>query len=477
MTEQAHPTSHNQPEYSVSELSHALKRTVEDAYSFVRVRGEISGLKQAASGHVYLNLKDKESVLNAICWRGVASRLNFAPEDGLEVICTGRITTYGARSNYQMIVEHMEPAGVGALMALLEKRKKQLAKEGLFDASRKRPLPRFPTKIGVITSPTGAVIRDILHRLEDRFPCHVMLWPVLVQGDEAASQITAAIKGFQTFSSPPDLLIIARGGGSIEDLWPFNEENVVRATAACTIPTISAVGHETDTTLIDFASDQRAPTPTAAAEMAVPVKTELLQGLMETEHRISNVILRLLHEKSRHVEGLVRGLPTPMRLLEMKTQQLDMGYERLRSALPQLINQKQLQLVNTSSRIQHPKALLQQAEQRLQNGATQLRHSLQTGLERFSHKLSLTASQLQADRVLRRIDQRLERLQGLARLLDSFHYKKVLERGFALVRNKEGDVISDSSSLRDAGVGTVEFADGTIEVSVDGVDRQGELPL
>ena len=249
-------SSHNQPEFTVTEVSQALKRTVEDAFGHVRIRGEISGYKRAPSGHVYFSLKDERSVIASVCWKGTALRLPFTPEDGVEVICTGRITTYGGRSQYQLVVESMEHAGVGALMALLEKRKQQLAKEGLFATERKKDIPFFPKVIGVVTSPTGAVIRDILHRLEERLPCHVLLWPVLVQGDEAAKQITSAIQGFNALDEEgdiprPDVLIVARGGGAIEDLWPFNEEIVVRAAAASDIPLISAVGHETDTTLID----------------------------------------------------------------------------------------------------------------------------------------------------------------------------------------------------------------------------------
>jgi len=270
----------NLPEYSVSELSQALKRTVEDTYPYVRVRGEISGFKRAASGHLYLALKDESAVLDGVCWRGVAGRLGIRPEDGMEVVCTGKLTTYPGRSKYQIVIEAMELAGEGALLKLLEDRRKKLAAEGLFDEARKKPLPFLPDVIGVVTSPTGAVIRDILHRLNDRFPRHVLLWPVLVQGEGAAAQIAAAIEGFNRIAPGgrvprPDVLIVARGGGSLEDLWAFNEEIVVRAAAGSVIPLISAVGHETDTTLIDYASDRRAPTPTAASEMALPVRADL----------------------------------------------------------------------------------------------------------------------------------------------------------------------------------------------------------
>ena len=273
MSESAENSRVNVPEFSVSELSHRLKRSVEESFAWVRVRGEISGFKRPASGHLYFALKDADAVLDAVCWKGQAARLGVKPEDGLEVICSGKLTTYPGRSKYQMIVERMELAGLGALMAMLEQRKKKLAAEGLFDAERKRALPYLPRVIGVVTSPTGAVIRDILHRLHDRFPTRVLLWPVLVQGEGAADQVARAIAGFNALPADgpvprPDILIVARGGGSLEDLMAFNEESVVRAAAASRIPLISAVGHETDTTLIDFASDRRAPTPTAAAEMA-----------------------------------------------------------------------------------------------------------------------------------------------------------------------------------------------------------------
>ena len=313
MSDKSPDLTTNLPEFSVSELSRALKRTVEDSYPYVRVRGELSGFKRAASGHLYMTLKDENAVLDAVCWRGTAGRLSIAPEDGLEVICTGKLTTYPGRSKYQIVVEQMEMAGEGALLKLLEDRRKKLAAEGLFDDARKRALPFLPDVIGVVTSPTGAVIRDILHRLSDRFPRHVLLWPVLVQGDGAADQVTAAIEGFNGIAAGgpmprPDLIIVARGGGSLEDLWAFNEENVVRAAAASDIPLISAVGHETDTTLIDFASDRRAPTPTAAAEMAVPVRAELQAAVLDNERRMVAAMHRMVDDRRLRVDGLARGV-------------------------------------------------------------------------------------------------------------------------------------------------------------------------
>src|SRR5947207_2665579 len=328
----------NQPEYTVSELSQALKRSIEDGFSHVRVRGEISGFKRHGSGHCYFALKDTDAVLDAVCWRMTAIRLALRPEDGMEVVCTGRLTTYPGRSKYQLVVDAVELAGRGALLKLLEERRQRLAAEGLFAAERKRKLPFLPAVIGIVTSPSGAVIRDILHRLADRFPRRVLLWPVAVQGEGAAAQIAAAIQGFNRLAaggpvSRPDLLIIARGGGSLEDLMPFNEEIVVRAAAASVIPLISAVGHETDTTLIDHASDRRAPTPTAAAEMAVPVRLDLIGEVNAKTARLSGGLSRLFTSHRQNLAGLARGLPDPQDLLGAAAQRLDDRTERLRLSI------------------------------------------------------------------------------------------------------------------------------------------------
>src|SRR5215213_676457 len=303
----------NLPEYTVSELSQALKRAIEDGFGSVRVRGEVSGWKRHASGHCYFALKDSDAVLDSVCWRGTATRLDIKPEDGMEIVCSGRLTTYAGRSKYQLVVERIELAGIGALLKLLEERRTRLMEEGLFAAERKKKLPFLPQVIGIVTSPTGAVIRDILHRLADRFPRRVLLWPVSVQGEGAAAQIAAAIEGFNRLAAGgevprPDLLIVARGGGSVGDLVAFNEESVVRAAAASSIPLISAVGHETDTTLIDFASDRRAPTPTAAAEMAVPVRADLVAQTLDFGKRTIACMNRVLREATLAVTGLARGL-------------------------------------------------------------------------------------------------------------------------------------------------------------------------
>src|SRR5436189_5538424 len=328
----------NLPEYTVSELSLALKRSLERNFSHVRVRAEISGFKRHGSGHCYFVLKDSDAALDAVCWRQTAIRLPIKPEDGMEVVCTGRLTTYPGRSKYRLVVDSFALPCIGALLRILEERRQRLAAEGLFAAERKKKLPFLPEVIGIVTSPTGAVIRDILHRLADRFPSRVLLWPVAVQGEGAAAQIAAAIAGFnrlpQDGPAPrPDLIIVARGGGSLEDLMAFNEEIVVRAAATSAIPLISAVGHETDTTLIDHASDRRAPTPTAAAEMAVPVRLDLVADLAGKSGRLAGGLSRLFSERRLRLGGLARGLPDPQDLLGAAAQRLDDRSERLRLAL------------------------------------------------------------------------------------------------------------------------------------------------
>ena len=318
----------NIPEFGVTEISQRVRSTVEAAFERVRIRGEIGRVTRAASGHVYLSMTEDKAVLDCVCWSRTANRLAHRPEQGLEMVATGKLTTYPGRSSYQLIIESLEPAGLGALMVLLEKRRRQLEAEGLFDPATKQPLPSLPDVIGVVTSPTGAVIRDILHRLRERFPRHVLVWPVPVQGDAAAAGITAAIEGFNAIGGNdrvprPDLIIVARGGGSFEDLMPFNDEGVVRAVAASAIPLISAVGHETDTTLIDHAADLRAPTPTAAAEIAVPVRAELMARLIETDGRLVRATTELHQRLASHLAGLARGLPRPGRILEQRSQDLD----------------------------------------------------------------------------------------------------------------------------------------------------------
>jgi exodeoxyribonuclease VII large subunit len=445
--------NHNQFAYSVSEISQALKRVVEDNFGQVRVRGEISGWKQATSGHAYLKLKDSNAVLDAVCWKGVVGKMPFRAEDGMEVICTGKLTTYPGRSNYQLVIDFMEPAGVGALMALLEKRKAMLAAEGLFDASRKRQLPFMPQVIGVVTSPTGAVIRDILHRLNDRFPCHVLVWPVLVQGENAAEQIAAAIKGFNNLdprSSPliprPDLLIVARGGGSLEDLWAFNEEIVVRAAVESRIPLISAVGHETDTTLIDYGSDRRAPTPTAAAEMAVPVREDWIVSVMEQGNIVFADMMRLLQQRSDIIIGLSRGLPHPRRTLDVLIQRLDEWSERLHTALPSLLIQKEQKLLLSCAKLE-PSRLIDTIS-RLVKDITNLAEQL----ERLSERVI-------ADKTLT--------LTHIIQLLESLNPTRILERGFVLVRNQQGHIITRATQVIQAESLELVFHDGVINATTN----------
>ena len=442
----------NLPEYSVAELSFALKRVVEDSFGYVRVRGEISGFKRAASGHLYLSLKDDKAVIDGVCWRGTANGLRFKPEDGLEVVCTGRLTTYPARSRYQIVIERMEPAGVGALMALLEERRKKLAAEGLFDEDRKRPLPFLPGVVGVVTSPTGAVIRDILHRLRDRFPSHVVVWPVLVQGEGAAGQIAAAIQGFNKLPADgpvarPALLIVARGGGSIEDLWAFNEEAVVRAAAASEIPLISAVGHETDTTLIDFASDRRAPTPTAAAEIAVPVRAELMAQVRDLERRAGAATQRLVVERRRHLDGLVRGLPRAGDLLAMAAQRLDDAAGRLGLGLRGIVTQRAADLRALAAQLRP--ALLAQDVARQRDGITGLIERLQRAGGR-------------------QIQDAERRLAASAQLLESLSYRNVLARGYAVVREAGGGPVTAAAATRPGMALDIEFHDASASATVDG---------
>jgi exodeoxyribonuclease VII large subunit len=440
-------TGHNAPEFSISEISNALKRVVESNFSHVRLRGEISGYRGPhSSGHCYFSLKDEKAKIDAIIWRGVFGKLHFKPEEGMEVIATGKLSTFAGKSSYQVIIESLEPAGEGALMALLEKRKKQLAAEGLFDPARKQAIPFLPSTIAVITSPTGAVIRDILHRLRDRFPCHVLLWPVRVQGEGAAEEITAAIEGFNRMiqhdgtNHPPDLLIVARGGGSIEDLWPFNEENVARAVAASSIPVISAVGHETDTTLIDFVSDQRAPTPTAAAEMAVPVLADLLYTLRDHQQRMDSSMTKRLANHSQHVLALGRSLPKPSELLAQATQRLDSWAERLQGSLSQLVKHKQAAL-DQQAALLRPNALRRQWEQReqeLQRLAREQQQSIQRLLERKSDQLT-----------------------ALSRQLSLLDHQNILKRGFALVQDENHTLVTHLAQAKRAKNLTLTFQDGS----------------
>ena len=433
---------------TVSEISQALKRTVEDRFGFVRLRGELSGVKRAASGHMYCALKDENAVLDGVMWRGNAGRLPFRPEDGLEVVATGKITTYPGRSKYQIVIERMELAGEGALLALLEKTKARLEAEGLFDPARKRPLPYLPRTIGVVTSPTGAVIRDILHRLADRFPSRVIVWPVLVQGQGAAEQVAGAVRGFsalpQGHADRPDLVIVARGGGSIEDLWSFNEEVVVRAIADCPIPTISAVGHETDTTLADYAADRRAPTPTAAAEMAVPVRAELAAALADFEARKKRAILRPVQLGRERLQTRADRLPKREALLEPHAQRLDDLAERLRRGLRDRAAQGRERLSN----LRLAPAVLERNLREAQRG--------------------LAGQKLAPALVERPLAERRERLAALGRLAEQLHPDRPLARGYVRVTDAEGRTITDRAGAAKEAALTLKFRDGDLDVSTGG---------
>ena len=430
---------------SVSDLAQALKRAVEDRFGFVRLRGELSGVKRAASGHLYACLKDEGAVIDAVMWRTSMARLAFVPEDGLEVVASGKITTYPGRSKYQIVIERMELAGEGALLALLEKTRQRLAAEGLFDSARKRPLPFLPGTIGVVTSPTGAVIRDILHRLADRFPSRVIVWPVLVQGSGAAEQVAAAVRGFSELPEGhrdrPDLVIVARGGGSIEDLWSFNEEVVVRAIAASSIPTISAVGHETDTTLADHAADRRAPTPTAAAEIAVPVRAELVAMLADFQHRKRRCAMAPVTLGRERLAARADRLPSAQTLLQPQAQKLDELSERLRRGL-----------------------LDQAGRGRERLGGLRLSPAVLLRSIREAEQ-ALKSSRLAPVLVARPIADYRERLAALARLAEQLHPDRPLKRGYVRVTGASGGVVTSRAAAAREMALELHFADGSLPVS------------
>jgi exodeoxyribonuclease VII large subunit len=459
-------TRANVAEFSVSEIAFAVKRTIEDAYGFVRVRGEISGYRGPhSSGHAYFSLKDDKARIEAVVWRTSFQRLRFKPEEGMEVIATGKLTTFPGGSKYQIVIEALEPAGVGALMALLEERRTKLAAEGLFDEARKRPLPFLPRVIGVVTSPTGAVIRDILHRLSDRFPVHVLVWPVRVQGDGSAAEVAAAIRGFGAMPAGgalprPDLLIVARGGGSLEDLWGFNDEAVVRAAAESPIPLISAVGHETDWTLLDHAADRRAPTPTGAAEMAVPVRLELLAAIDDYGRRIDACARRGLTDRRQALRALARALPQAGDLVATARQRLDLAGARLGHALAGASRQHRTRYERAAARLtpEALKRLLARRRERLEAVALGLRaERLKLGeararLERAGTGLTRCFS---AGTERRRRD-----LAATAKLLESFSYKGTLARGYALVLGPDGHLVREVAAVPEAF--TVRLADGDV---------------
>ncbi len=518
----AEPIASNATEISVSELSSALKRTLEDRFGFVRVRGEITGYRGPhSSGHVYFALKDAGARLDAVIWKGVFLRMRVKPEEGLEVIATGKITAFANKSSYQIVVEAIEPAGVGALMALLDARRRKLESEGLFDPARKQSPPYMPRVIGVVTSPTGAVIRDILHRLSDRFPVHVLVWPVRVQGETAAAEVARAITGFNSLEPNgaiprPDVLIVARGGGSLEDLWSFNEESVVRAAAASDIPLISAVGHETDWTLIDHAADVRAPTPTAAAELSVPVRSELLARLLGLDGRGRGAMLRLAQRRRSELRAATRALPSGETLLAGARQRLDQAVSSIRGRAREGSDSRALALARLSRRLAAHSPRMQAASlrerhralaQRLERSGAQMTRKFQDALilaqsarlreirrdmfRRAEHlatverrwRASLSGAERRGrDRAagLATTGNRLARacadvirlrhnqLASVAQLLAAVSYRRVLERGFALVRNAKGESVRRADGLAPGQQIRVEFADGVVAAAVDG---------
>lgn len=461
----------NAPEFSVSELSGAVKRVVEGAFDHVRVRGEVGRVFRARSGHLYLDLKDDRAVLASIVWKGVAGRLEVQPEEGMEVIATGKLTTFPGQSKYQLIIENIAPAGVGALMAMLEKRKKALAAEGLFAPERKKRIPYIPRRIGVVTSPTGAVIRDILHRLAERFPLPVDVWPVAVQGQNCAPEVARAIAGFNAMTGPdrPDVLIVARGGGSVEDLWGFNEEIVVRAAADSEIPLISAVGHETDTTLIDLAADIRAPTPTAAAEIAAPVRGDLLATLAGLDERRERSLARLMEDRSRRLRDLSRALPRADELVAERRQRLDHAGERLPLALSRAADRKRVALSGVAGRLT-PRVIRDRIEHR-QDYLAAIAKRLNVPWDRLAGN-RVSRFDLATDRLNRIATQLTERAQDRlarsARLLETLSYQSTLARGYAVIRDTEGSLVSRAADVKSGAGLEVEFADNRVAVVASG---------
>ncbi|MGO4704758.1 exodeoxyribonuclease VII large subunit [Microvirga sp. 2MCAF38] len=491
----------NAPEWSVSDLAGALKRTLEDSFGHVRLRGEVSGYRGPhSSGHVYFSLKDQNARIDAVIWKGSFSRLKFKPQEGLEVIATGRITTFPGKSSYQIVIDSLEPAGVGALMALLEERRRTLMAEGLFETARKRALPYLPRVIGVVTSPTGAVIRDILHRLEDRFPRRVLVWPVRVQGETSAAEVAAAIRGFNALERGgpiprPDVLIVARGGGSIEDLWGFNEEIVVRAAAESDIPLVAAVGHETDWTLIDHAADVRAPTPTGAAEMVVPVRAELISIVLDLARRHEEAASRLVERRRSELRSTARALPTPDALFAPKRQKLDLASAKLGPALSRNARRHETQLIDLArqlarfspaARIASLRARFNAVGERPQLAMKRVLESQDTKLKNITQRLSIARAALLRTEVTRigqrrdlvhRVTERLDpafagqiarkraRLEAQVQLFDSLNYKSVLARGFAIVRDADGRPLHDVAAITDGRALLLEFADGTAEAT------------
>jgi exodeoxyribonuclease VII large subunit len=463
----------NLPEISVSDLSGAIKRTIEDRFGYVRVRGEISGYRgPSASGHVYFGLKDLSAKIDAVIWKGVFGRMRIRPEEGLEVIATGKVSTFPGSSKYQLIIESLEPAGVGALLAQLEERRKRLAAEGLFDPDRKRPLPYLPQVVGVVTSPTGAVIRDIIHRIADRFPLHVLVWPVRVQGETSPAEVAAGIRGFAALPLAgiprPDVLIVARGGGSLEDLWGFNDEAVARAAAESAIPLVSAVGHETDTTLIDFAADRRAPTPTGAAEIVVPVRSELLAAVDGLGARVGGGLRRLVDRRKTELRAAARALPAPEALLAEPRQRLDLAGQRLPQRMRSALDRRSLALSRLQAALARhsPHAALAARRARLAAVTDRLGAAWEGRLRRAGQEIGrdrerVAALEARLSLAFRgQLRRRAERLDGLGKLLNGLSHRSILERGFALVTDEQGRPVRRRADAAPGAPLTIQVADG-----------------
>jgi len=502
MNDLAAPVS-NVPEYTVSEISGAVKRTLEGTFGRVRVRGEVTELKRFPSGHIYFSLKDESAKISGVVWKSAVRGLGMVPENGVEVIATGRISAYAERSSYQLIVERMEFAGAGALLARIDLLRQRLAAEGLFDAARKRLLPMLPGVIGVISSERGAVIQDIRTTIARRFPRTILLWPVPVQGEGAAERIAAAIAGFEHARPRPDVLIVARGGGSLEDLMAFNDEGVVRAVAACQIPLISAVGHETDTTLIDFVADRRAPTPTAAAEMAAPARADLIGDLEQKTARLVGGLNRLLQEGQLRLSRAVRGLPYLPGVLGAARQRLDDRIERLDLALPNLVGRQRAALVAVGRRLPDLAAMLRGWRERVHERGTRLGLALPNLVSGRRAALAVASGRLQAgvqhalagqqnraNRVMARLTEApvraclresRARLEGLAGRLDSVSPEAVLRRGYALVSDPAGRPLASAGAVRPGSRLRLRFADGSVGATADraqpGSERQSRLPV
>ncbi|MEJ8473607.1 exodeoxyribonuclease VII large subunit [Roseibium algae] len=489
--------SSNATEYSVADISFSIKKTMEDSFGYVRVRGELGRISRPGSGHIYLDLKDDRAVLSGVIWKGNASKLKIKPEQGLEVIATGKITTFPGQSKYQMVIDALEPAGAGALMALLEERKRKLGEEGLFAEERKQLLPSLPRVIGVVTSPTGAVIRDILHRISDRFPLHVIVWPVRVQGETSGAEVANGIRGFNALPTGgaiprPDLIIVARGGGSIEDLWGFNEESVVRAASDSDIPLISAVGHETDWTLIDLAADVRAPTPTGAAEIAVPVKADLMSLIDDLSRRLSSGLNRLVANRRTELRAAGAALPAPRDLLALPRQQFDTCASRLEHALT--VNTRSHRSAYQNAAIRLSPLVLQRTTDSARTTLAGLfdrqQRALSVAITQKRQGFSATASRLSAAPLRQKLSLGTERLNGLnerldlsfklrlaksrdrldgqEKLLKSLSYKDVLSRGYALLRDDTGQPVRSAASVAPGATLSIELADGIVDALATG---------